>query len=262
MPAISIKKARNMQQSQALKSDAPAASNHVVTLDSSYFENFTAAKMATCQKECLENANILMLKNVIAPDMCDALIKACLSGQVPEWKKDVTDATNETHYRIDDQNNFKSKTPHIFASYNINDISVFDDKNAEVVKHVFGKMATFQQALTETKFGLFDESKVRAHPQVIHYPSGGGYFGAHTHPFLPQKVGLILNLSKKGRDFSRGGTRYFYFGETVDVDEYQDQGDLTVFRYDVPHDVSHVDPEKPLTFLQNTGRWVAILPYY
>ena len=43
-------------------------------------------------------------------------------------------------------------------------------------------------------------------PQVIRYPRGGGYLEEHTHNYLPQKYGLIVNLSCDKEGYKEGGT--------------------------------------------------------
>ena len=102
-----------------------------------------------------------------------------------------------------------------------------------------------------------------AHPQIMQYPSGGGFFQEHSHPYLPQRFGLILNLSTRGKDFHTGGTRFWSSDDQViDVEEHQKLGDITVFRYDLLHGVTSVDANAELKLKDMSGRWVAVLPYY
>ena len=50
--------------------------------------------------------------------------------------------------------------------------------------------------------------KIYRKVQVIHYPKGGGFFGKHQHPRYPTNYGLIINLTKKNRDFRKGVTNF------------------------------------------------------
>ena len=106
----------------------------------------------------------------------------------------------------------------------------------------------------------FINDKVQRRPQLLHYPVGGGFFDWHTHPRFPNNYGLILNLSKKGRDFNAGQTEVkIENGEIIKVEDYADIGDLILFRYDLLHRVSPCDSDRDLVFSEG-GRWTAILP--
>lgn len=99
-------------------------------------------------------------------------------------------------------------------------------------------------------------------PIVIHYPRGGGGFPLHTHPFLPQKIGLIVSLSEKKEDFEHGGTRFAVpNGDIVDIGGEHTIGDIALFRIDLPHNVYPCDPQAELNFKDPAGRWSMILPY-
>lgn len=135
---------------------------------------------------------------------------------------------------------------------------------------VFSLMLDFQNRLAGTNGVLVeddqdkaDESVLMAHPQIIQYPCGGGFFEEHNHPYLPQRFVLILDLSTRGKDFFTGGTRFWTEeGRLIDVGEHQSIGNLTVFRYNLSHDVNFVDRDKDLKLKHMSGRWVAILPFY
>ncbi|WP_420433341.1 hypothetical protein [Hyphobacterium sp.] len=103
----------------------------------------------------------------------------------------------------------------------------------------------------------------RLHPQFIHYPRGGGYFGRHVHPFQPQKIGLIVALTASGTHFDTGSTLFWDERDRrLDLDAWQAVGSDTAFRYDLPHAVSGVDTDAQLAFGTPTGRWVAIMPLH
>jgi hypothetical protein len=66
-------------------------------------------------------------------------------------------------------------------------------------------------------------------PQCIRYPCGGGRFRAQD-------------------------------GSWVETKSRRDIGDVTLFRYDLGHDITPVDPEQPLDWSDNSGRWSMVLP--
>jgi hypothetical protein len=123
---------------------------------------------------------------------------------------------------------------------------------------VFKKMELFQKKYLGVE--SFINDTVQRRPQIIHYPVGGGFFDWHSHSRLPTNYGLILNLSKKGRDFNVGQTEIkAENGEVIKVEDYADIGDLILFRYDLPHRVAPCDSDQDLMFSEN-GRWTAVLP--
>jgi hypothetical protein len=98
-------------------------------------------------------------------------------------------------------------------------------------------------------------------PQCIQYPRGGGFFQEHFHALLPQRIGLILSASTYGEDYTVGGGRFrSQDGSWVETEGHHDLGDVTLFRYDLGHDITPVDPHVPLDWTHNSGRWTLVLP--
>ncbi len=79
------------------------------------------------------------------------------------------------------------------------------------------------------------------HPQLIHYPAGGGFFARHWHNLAPQKLGFIVSLARRGRDYRNGGTGFEIEGETIDMEPHHEIGDILVWRYDHHHWVTQSD---------------------
>jgi hypothetical protein len=219
----------------------------------------------------LRGGDIVVLHGVFSADLCAALIDGTLA-----WEKTVAafdhekstrePARDENFHRID-LNPAKSKTPHIFHAHNFNNIGALDAKLRESLMAVFTPMVGLQNGVAGTAARICDFSAAHTlHPQVIHYPRGGGYFGRHEHPLEPQRVGLIAGLSARGTAFKTGSTLYFPSEngreKTIDMDQHQTLGSITMFRYDIPHAVTAVDEDADMSFSTPDGRWVAILPYY
>ncbi len=98
-------------------------------------------------------------------------------------------------------------------------------------------------------------------PQCIHYPRGGGFFQEHVHDLKPQRIGLVLSGSVYGEDYQIGGGRFHaQDGSWVVTESRHDIGDVTLFRYDLGHDITPVDPEQPLDWSDDSGRWSMVLP--
>lgn len=166
----------------------------------------------------------------------------------------------ENSHRLD--NNPKlSTTKHIFHTFNLEDLHAL---NSNPITFIFARLRQIDNVLCGVRGSHDSRNKVegpRFHPQIIHYPRGGGYFDPHTHSLEPQKIGLIASLSKRGEDYRTGGTRFWVDGKEVDAEPAQNVGSVTLFRYDLPHSVSEVDADRPLEFGEKTGRWVAVFPY-
>lgn len=98
-------------------------------------------------------------------------------------------------------------------------------------------------------------------PQVIQYPRGGGFFQEHFHDIEPQRIGLVLSGSTYGTDLNVGGGRFRATNGSWDSTEsIHNVGDVSLFRYDIGHDITPVDPDVPLDWSRSDGRWSFVLP--
>lgn len=156
----------------------------------------------------------------------------------------------------------RQKTLHVFHLYEFGELAQIPDELSGKLRAIFEPLRDFQNALTGNAAGFAAGSDGRrVHPQVIQYPAGGGRFDQHVHLLEPQRIGLILGLSERGRDFSRGSTHFEIEGKDVGTDEIHDIGDLILFRFDIPHWITPIDDEDVLDYSSNRGRWTAVLPY-
>ena len=145
-------------------------------------------------------------------------------------------------------------TNRLFRSWNFVDIDTIEIRSC---REVFSLMRAFQSEFivryreTLTKFSL--------QPQIIHYPSGGGFFDWHRHPRYPMNYGLIVSLSKQGREFETGNTEIrCNDGSLIKIEDYERYGGgLVLFKYDLEHRVAPCDPKWKLIFDTN-GKWSAI----
>jgi hypothetical protein len=221
-------------------------------------------------RQKLMEGHVHVFQNIILPDFCQKVKKAAIewaqNNEAYDPSSDQAAPGKTDNWHRYDNNPEKSQTPHIFHAHNFDNIGSLNEETKDTLTTLFGPMVDLQNRLAGTTGQLNEFSEeYMLHPQIIHYPSGGGYFGRHIHPFEPQRFGLIIDLSEKGKDFDHGATQYFKDGDTddkLDVEQYQNVGSLTIFRYDIPHAVSVVDEDKELKFDDPSGRWVAILPYY
>ncbi len=155
------------------------------------------------------------------------------------------------------------QTPHIYHSYNFNRISQMSTHLGQHLYAYFKPLCDFQNAITGNKARLegFEDGHA-LHPQIIHYPLGGGFFGRHQHPLAPQRIGLVVALSQRGVDYVSGGTCFDVNGTVVDLESDHDLGDVALFRFDVPHWVTPSDLKDKFDWNSERGRWTMVLPYY
>jgi hypothetical protein len=154
------------------------------------------------------------------------------------------------------------KTLHYYRTHNLNN---YDDLNSPELKGLLSRFFTplrdFYNGLTGNQADFTGSDKI-IHPEIIHYPSGGGFFAKHFHALDPQRVGVIVSLSRRGEDYQTGGTGFEVEGETVETEGHHDVGDIALFRYDLGHWVSPCDLEEAMNRESPKGRWTLILPYY
>lgn len=176
-------------------------------------------------------------------------------------QKDFYSHTKENHFCTERGISAIQKTLHHYRSHNFNDYkNVESVELRELLADFCLPLQTFYNRITDNR-AEFDGER-RLHPQIIHYPSGGGFFARHTHALEPQRIGLIVSLSKYGEDFNQGGTGFDVDGEIVDIEPHHDAGDIGLFRFDLPHWVSPIDIETAMDHDSARGRWTLVMPYY
>lgn len=224
--------------------------------------NFDAAHVAAR----VLGGNICVIHGVLSADEADRAVAAVLAWSKAEPAFDTKGGTAsparlQNFHRVDN-NPALSATKHIFHTFNFENLGAADGVLAPVVT-LFEAMCALDNKLVGSRGNLSPSAgdTVNFHPQIIHYPRGGGYFDRHSHALEPQKIGLIASLTRKGEHFDSGGTLFWGEGGEVDAEPAQTIGSVTLFRFDLPHAVSKVDPTESLEFGKPTGRWVAVLPY-
>jgi hypothetical protein len=219
----------------------------------------------------VDSGEVLVLKSLFDRPLLDALRAA-----VFDWSKTIEPcvAPGTNHHNVLWGISQRQKTSHAYHAYNFN----FDHLSGEstlmdLLRRVFLPMRAFHLRLTGNPPGF-----PPIHPQIIQYPLGGGHLADHVHPYDPQRLGFVLNLSQKGEHFQAGeGT--FDQGEAL-VFGTSDIGDMAIFRFDKVHGVTPVDagpgatswdpdcgawmtdegsPAGQVQWNRPEGRWVAVL---
>jgi hypothetical protein len=193
---------------------------------------------------------------------------ARLREDVHRWgerveRKSPQTYSDENFHSIESGISPRQKTSHNYHAYNFNQIGSMENPLSDTLLAVFEPLRVFQNSLAGNTATLERNAQgQKLHPQVIHYPAGGGMFGRHFHPLEPQRVGLILGISERGRDFDVGATHFDVDGEDIGTDLVHNIGDMVLFRFDVLHWITPVDPDAQIDYSSNKGRWTLVLPFY
>jgi hypothetical protein len=210
----------------------------------------------------MTKGELVMLKGAFPDDQVTAVRNA-----VAEWGRgiapaDIDDFAGNYHRRRVHVARIQ-QAPHVFHDYNFNRLDGLDQGLQTTLRGLFDPLRELYNALTgyDVRFEV-PASGPYVHPQLIHYPAGGGFFARHWHNLSPQKLGFIVSLSKRGRDFRNGGTCFEIDGEVVDTEACQDVGDILVWRYDHHHWVTQSDLRDKFDWNSDAGRWVATFAYF
>lgn len=210
------------------------------------------------------SGEIVVIKNVFAADV-DGLL--ALRRSVVDWAQSVPpldqpEPGTNCHCLQAGVSRLQ-KTPHIYHSYNFDRISTLPADLSRQLMRYFGPLTVLQNTITGNAASLenFDGGPA-LHPQIIQYPQGGGFFGRHHHPLTPQKIGLIVSLSRPGIDHDKGATCFELNKAVIDLETAHDFGDIALFRFDIPHWVKQTDPREKFDWDSERGRWTMVLPYY
>lgn len=218
--------------------------------------------MEHLRAEVMEAGRIVLLKGVFTDASATAVRTA-----VADWGRatplaEVDDFAGNYHRRRCMISRLQ-QAPHVFHDYNFNVLENTPEVLREKIQFLFEPLRGLYRELTgtETTFAVPDSGPY-VHPQLIHYPAGGGFFARHWHNLEPQQLGFIVSLSKRGRDYRNGGTVFEVGDERVETEMVQDIGDICLWRYDHPHWVTQSDLGDKFDWDSDAGRWVATYAYF
>lgn len=138
-----------------------------------------------------------------------------------------------------------------FFSWNNDDLGVINDIYArwQIFKLLSGRAKdAYEKSIPSD--GVID----RFH--VYHYPTGGGSLTTHLDPTRNQKTIVAGMMSKRGKDYQKGGIYVMKDATTaVDCEPYLDPGDILICYPSVFHGVAPVDADCDFAWDHDQGRW-------
>ena len=179
-------------------------------------------------KRLIAGGGLVLLKGAFPTELLRNILE-----KVFAWGQECgSQRESEVSFHRIDNRPPQSQTSHAFHAYNFQlrreAISAEMDK---LIRPIFTAMGNLQNAIAGTQASYEPDAAGQFfHPQIIQYPSGGGFFDEHVHPLEPQRVGLILGLSEKGRDFKEGGTCFRVEGGKRSFEDSHAMGDIILFR--------------------------------
>jgi hypothetical protein len=201
--------------------------------------------------------SIVIVKGAFDPAELRRVRAAILAWQTPGFEENRLNAGKSSRHRSLDPPGTQIR--HVFDSY-LFAVNEPDDGIGPVVRPVFERLAVYWRSLTGSAYDFVPGADGRAiRPRALHYPAGGGYFDWHEHPLEPHRIGLILGMSEIGVDFRAGATEFRTPFGVVSTLTTHNIGDLCLFRYDLSHRVTPVDPDRERRW-DGAGRWTFIIP--
>lgn len=200
--------------------------------------------------EIKKNTPIIIYRNFLNKINCKKIIDICHENYSLKYNRKKPQNKFLNFSSIDVLPS-SVKTNRIFRTFEMSDYFVSKFLSVR-------NLITFQKKILKPKH----KKKLYQKVQVIHYPKGGGFFDKHYHPRYPTNYGIIITLSEKYNDFKEGVTNFVINKKNISLEKFNvSRGDLILFRYDIPHFISPVDPNENLKF-DKKGRWTLILPVH
>lgn len=209
---------------------------------------------------------VVILKNVFPEQQ---LLK--LRDTVWDWSKETPLAESDdflgNQHRHRCLISKQQQCPYLFHDHTFDNIPLLPEDFQKQMYAIYEPLKDFWNELTGQNYQLVvppvPQGEPYFHPQITHYPVGGSFFGRHWHNFEPQRVGMIVSMSRYGLDYDSGSnTNFEVYNEIVRTEGHHNIGDITLFPYDVSHWIDNSSPAEKFDWNNKKGRWVAILPLY
>jgi hypothetical protein len=156
-------------------------------------------------------------------------------------------------HRYDDEQT-ESRMPHVFHQIGLTSPSHEDPVLWELAAAVFAPFMSLQNTLTGRALTL-DDPAYRV--KIYNHPVGGGFLSKHTHPRDLLGATFFLSLSRPGIDYSQGDATFEVDGVDTPLGAYFAAGNAVFFRYDLPHGLTPIDPERARDWSDAAGLWMA-----
>lgn len=148
-----------------------------------------------------------------------------------------------------------------FFSFLLNNVPQLPKGISEEANAAFQSIFKIHSVINNIKTDSFlrEYNKCVYNPLIFHYPPLVGKFEWHRHETTYQSYQVLLNITKRGRDYEGGETSFrMDNGDIVTLGDEFDQGDIFVFPYHLEHKVGPIISGGRT----NVGRISVLMPFH
>ncbi len=179
-------------------------------------------------------------------------------GSLPSWQPLVEGCPDFHRIQRDDPRSYVKGVMHQFAFHPWNQSipDVFEIFRPHFsLRNRLADLPAFENLLNTPRDGVV------ARVSFQFYPAGAGYLRTHSDPANEhQVVAPIVQMSRKGHDYSEGGLVVRdQSGELIDIDSQLELGDTVLFDPQIGHGVLAIDPGATVPWNNFQGRWMALI---
>jgi len=224
-----------------------------------YVLNKDDEKLADKFRQSMQKNGFCIIKNFIEKNIVMqklSLLHSTLSSKNDVRRTGKTKFKRPNFQRLDlgDYAQINARFNRMITQFTWNEDSVFFNEIKELVD-----FRNSYLSLEPKNFVYYiDDKEYCDLPKFLQYPTGGGFMNKHTD-FRGEDFkapNFLLNLTKRGKDFTTGGAYYYdRQGNFLDVEEIADIGDLYAHDTKTPHGVHAIDPEKNVDLDNLCGRF-------
>lgn len=210
-------------------------------------------------KKDLENNKIVNIKKILNKTCCEQIVKylsAISRNTIPNYYPINIGSPNNFRVNLNDTRAIVKGCFYQYSFYPWNqDIFNFYD----LFKKVFILKNRINQLKDEDFFNPKSNEDCTIRLSYQFYPRSIGFLNQHQDPVdYHQKYLMIMTMSKKGKDFKKGGLFAVINEKKINIDDYSDIGDLIIFKANLPHGVNRIDPNSKNNPLSAKGRWMTL----
>jgi hypothetical protein len=205
--------------------------------------------------EMLEGRSLVIFRNVFATEDMLELRRLVRSwgDATPAFPNDRSAGIPGLNFHRIDDSSHRTTLAHIFHQYGFGTLAALEAPLRPLLGRVSEALIDLQNRLAGTALRAAPDS---LRIKIIRHPRGGGMIAPHTHPYLPQKVAVFLNMSVPGIDYDSADTRFKLAGRWISTRKVFGCGDVLAWRYDAVHDIPPVDAGEPLSWDGDDGLWI------
>lgn len=182
------------------------------------------------------------------------------------WRRDSAPSWHPCYDGVPDYHRINDRYPQSYVKARMRSFFFhrFNERRAlfERFKEIFEMKNFLAGEPRDAYYDTVPSDKVISRLTCHQYPRGGGWLEEHVDPVSPfARIQTLLQASDFGKDFQSGGVYYRVTPDAAPlmIDPLSELGDLLVLSPGVRHGVAEVDPQRPLDWEADDGRWM-ILP--